>query len=95
MMTPGTVCFSDSVYESLSCLYIYTLLYADMATRIYTEGEGHVHALYLHVSACVLPFSILVRNADASRHDKAEGPEPPRLNTYGLECPDGISTSCP
>ena len=50
---------------------------------------------YLHVSACMLHFHFGIEAADASRHDKAEGPEPPRLNTHGPEYPNGISKSCP
>ena len=56
-------------------IYIYTLLYADMATCIYKRGGMCLH--YLHVSACMLLFHFGIEAADASRHDKAEGPEPP------------------
>ena len=52
----------------------------------------------MHFTSCKCPhasFLILVRTAAASRHDKAYGPEPPRLNTHGPEYPDGISKSCP
>ena len=72
--------------------YIYTLLYA--AWLLAYKRGGHVLALR-HVSACMLHFYFGIEAADASRHDKAEGPEPPRLNTHGHECLDGISTSCP
>ena len=42
----------------------------------YIRGGGMcLH--YLHVSACMLHFYFGIEAADASRHDKAEGPEPP------------------
>ena len=94
---PPYICsvYMDSLlYATCIHLYIHTYV-CQLATRIYTEGGRPCACTLLSCKCLRASFSILVRNADASRHDKAEGPEPPRLYTKGHEYPDGISMSCP